>query len=118
MKKENRRRLQPEQSNKENGKTEKQAEKEFTTHPVNSIRHEFGEYFFDDIVNIDFHKDGITGNSYYVETSGYGKRIYLLDEPYNDYITYNGKIYTWDDLPTLTKEIYIRNIEWALEALD
>ena len=63
-------------------------------------------------------EDGITGNSYYVETSGYGEGIYLLDEPYNDYITYNDKIYTWDDLPTLTKEIGIRNIERTLEELE
>lgn len=90
----------------------------FTARPVNSIHHEFYEYCFDDIVNIDFHKDGITGNSYYVETSGYGEGIYLLDEPYNDYITYNDKIYTWDDLPTLTKEIGIRNIERTLEELE
>ena len=89
----------------------------FTVHLVNSIHHEFGEYRFDDIVDIDFRKGGITGNSYYVETSGYGEGIYLLDDPVNDYITYNDKIYTWDDLPTLTKEICIRNIEQALEEL-
>lgn len=91
----------------------------FTVRPVNSIHHKFGcEYIFDDIANIEFYKDGITGNSYYVETSGYGAGIYLLDEPYDDYITYNGKIYTWDDLPTLMKEVYNRNIERTLEELE